>query len=164
MLKVNKEKSIMKAITRITGVLVLFLFVACATFAQRTVSGVVYNNGEPAAGIHVEAHKSNDSYYTSFDGKYEIKVSEKTKFIRFTFLDDSKKLEIEGNNADVINFSWDGSELPSSDDEVGVILKAINKLQKDRDMDFLNNYSLYREFFQQNDYKSALPHWRIVYK
>jgi len=154
----------MRAITRIISVVFLFFTVACSTFAQRTITGIVYNNGQPAGGILVEAQKSNDSFYTSFDGKYEIKISDKTKFIRFTFLDESKKVDISAETPDVFNFSWDGSEVPNSDDEVGVILKDINVLQKDRDMDFLNNYSLYREFFKQEDYKSALPHWRIVYK
>lgn len=158
------NKYIMKAITRIISVVFLFFTVACSTFAQRTITGIVYNNGEPAGGILVEAQKSNDSFYTSFDGKYEIKISDKTNFIRFTFLDETKKVDIDANTPDVFNFSWDGSEIPNSDDEVGVVLKDINELQKDRDMDFLNNYSLYREFFKQDDYKSALPHWRIVYK
>lgn len=153
----------MKAITKTIGVLFLF-FVSLTSFAQRAITGTVYLNGEPAGGILVEAHKSNDSFYTSFDGKYEIKISEKTKYLRFTFLDDSKKLDIEGNNSDVINFSWDGSEIPSSDDEAGVILKDLEQLQKDHDMDFLNNYSLYREFFKQEDYKSAYPQWKMVYK
>ncbi|MFA9389770.1 MAG: tetratricopeptide repeat protein [Prolixibacteraceae bacterium] len=154
----------MKAITKITGVVILFIAITISSFAQRTITGVVYNNGEPAGGILVEAHKSNDSFYTSFDGKYEIKISEKTKFIRFTFLDESKKVDVDETTPDVLNFSWDGGKLPSEDDEVGVILKDINALQKDRDMDFLNNYSLYREFYKQEDYKSALPHWRILYK
>lgn len=154
----------MKAITRIFCVVILFFAMASSTFAQRTISGVVYNNGEPAGGILVEAHKSNDSYYTSFDGKYEIKISPKTKFIRFTFLDDSKKVNIDENTPDVLNFSWDGSPIPSGDDEVGVIPKSFEQLQKDHDMDFLNAYSLYKEFYKQNDYNSALPHWRMLYK
>lgn len=154
----------MKAITKLLSVVFLFSLVACSTFAQRTITGTVYNNGEPAGGILIEAHKSNDSFYTSFDGKYEIKISDKTKFIRFTFLDVSKKVDITPETPDIFNFSWDGSELPNSEDEVGAVLKDINELQKDRDMEFLNNYSLYREFFKQEDYKSALPHWRIVYR
>jgi tetratricopeptide (TPR) repeat protein len=154
----------MKAITRLLSVVFLFSLVACSTFAQRTLTGVVYNNGQPAGGILVEAHKSNDSFYTSFDGKYEIKIDAKSKFIRFTFLDETKKVDLTPETPDVFNFSWDGGEVPNSFDEVGVVLKDINELQKDRDMDFLNNYSLYREFFKQEDYKSAMPHWRVVYR
>ncbi|HKK81523.1 MAG TPA: tetratricopeptide repeat protein [Prolixibacteraceae bacterium] len=154
----------MKAITKNIGLTVIVVFLALATNAQRTITGIIYNSGEPAAGILVEAHRSNDSYYTSFDGKYEIEVSEKSKWLRFTFLDDSKKIDIRENKSKVINFSWDGSEIPSSDEEAGVILKTLDELRKDRDMDFLNNYSLYREFFKQGDYKSALPNWRKVYK
>ncbi|MGF7139940.1 hypothetical protein [Roseimarinus sediminis] len=153
----------MKAMIK-TLTVVLLLFMSVSTFAQRKITGVVYNNGEPAAGILVEAHKSNDSYYTSFDGKYEIEVSPKSKYIRFTFLDESKKLDIEENSSDVINFSLDGGEIPEAGDDAGAILKTLEQLQKDRDMDFLNNYSLYREFFKQDDYRSALPHWRLVYR
>lgn len=151
----------MKAITKTIGVLFLFL-VSLSSFAQRTITGTVYNNGEPAGGIQVDAHKSNDSYYTSFDGKYQIKVSDKTKYLRFTFLDESKKLMIDENASDVINFSWDGGEIPSADDEAGVILKSLEQLMNDHD--FLNPYSLYREFFKQDDYKSAYPQWKMVYK
>jgi hypothetical protein len=153
----------MRAITKTIGVLILLLVVS-TTFAQRKITGVIYNNGEPAGGILVEANKSNDSYYTSFDGKYELTISEKTKFLRFTFLDESKKLDIFENTSDVINFSWDGSDLPTAGEEAGVILKDIDQLQKSRDMEFLNNYSLYREFIKQNDYESAFRHWRIIYK
>jgi tetratricopeptide (TPR) repeat protein len=154
----------MKAITKNIGLTLIVVFLAMAANAQRTITGIIYNNGEPAAGILVEAHRSNDSYYTSFDGKYEIEVSEKSKWLRFTFLDESKKIDLQENTSDVINYSWDGSEIPSSDEEAGVILKTLDELRKDRDMDFLNNYSLYREFFKQGDYKSALPNWRKVYK
>ena len=153
----------MKTITKFIGV-VFLIFISYTTFAQRTITGVVYNNGEPAAGIQVDGHKTNDSYYTSFDGAYKIEVTDKSKWIRFTFLDESKKLDIETNTSDVINFSWDGTEIPAEGDEPGVILKDKDQLVNDRDMDFMNNYSLYREFLKQGDFKSALPHWKVIYK
>lgn len=48
----------MKAVYRITFI-VAFLVVAAATTlqAQRIITGTVYKNGEPAAGITVEAHR-----------------------------------------------------------------------------------------------------------
>lgn len=154
----------MKAIAKRSSVLLILLMFVGAAFAQRTITGVVYNNGEPAGGILVEAHKSNDSFYTSFDGQYEIQVTAKTKWLRFTFLDESKKLDIVENTNDVINFSWDGSEIPEGGDEAGVILKDLQQLQQEGDSEFLNNFSLYNEFFKQNDYESALPYWRKVSK
>ena len=120
-------------------------------------------NGKPQAGILVEGQKVKGSFFTGFDGKYELTITDKTKYLKFSFLDESKKLSIEGNTADIINFSWDGQEIPE-ETEPGVILKTVEQLQKDRDTEFLNNYSLYREFFKQNDFASALPHWRNVYR
>lgn len=152
----------MKTITRTLGIFLLMLL-ATATFAQRKITGTVYIKGEPAAGIQVSANKTNSSYYTSFDGKYELQISEKTKVLKFTFLDESKKLDITNNTSEVIDFSWDGQEIPAAS-EAGVNLKSSEVLAKERDMDFLNNNSLYREFFKQNDFKSALPHWKIIYQ
>jgi hypothetical protein len=71
--------------------------------AQRVIKGTVYRGGEPAAGVTVEAHRSSGTFMTSFDGKYEIEVSDKSKYIEFTFIDDRRKLDIEGNNSNVIN-------------------------------------------------------------
>jgi tetratricopeptide (TPR) repeat protein len=152
----------MKTIAQKFGV-VFLLLLATTAFAQRKISGIVYKNGQPAAGIVVEAHKSNDSYYTSFDGKYELNISDKTKFLRFAYGDEVKKLDIEGNTSDVINFNWDGGDIPQAEEQ-GVDGRTLEQLSKDRVSDFLNNYSLYREYFKQEDYKSAMPHWRVVYK
>ncbi|HPR32370.1 MAG TPA: tetratricopeptide repeat protein [Prolixibacteraceae bacterium] len=152
----------MKAMVRILSVGFLIIMVH-SLFAQRKISGTVFMNGQPAAGILVEAQRTNDSYYTSFDGKFEIEIHEKSKFLKFTFLDESKKYDITAETGDVINFSFDGSEIPEMSDEPGVILKDFETLQKERDMDFLNNWSLYKEFLKQDDIKSAIPHWRTLY-
>ena len=61
--------------------------------AQRVIKGTVYNNGEPAAGVTVEAHRGG-SMMTSFDGKYEIEADDRTKWIRFTSVTDSERLDI----------------------------------------------------------------------
>jgi tetratricopeptide (TPR) repeat protein len=45
-----------------------------------------------------------------------------------------------------------------------VSMKTAEQLQADRNVEFINNYSIYREFIKQNDYVSALPYWRKVYQ
>ena len=140
----------------------LLIFVVSFTFAQRKITGIVYKDGEPAAGIVVEGHKTNDSYYTSFDGKYELSITDKSKYLRFSYGDESKKLDIEGNTEDVINFSWDGTEIPSAE-EAGIVKKTFKELQDERDSEFLSNFSLYSEFFKQRDFASGYPHWKLIY-
>ena len=44
-----------------------------------------------------------------------------------------------------------------------VNLQTLEELMKAQNRDFMNELSLYTEFYKQNDYKSALPHWRKVY-
>lgn len=149
-------------------ILLTFAFVAMtaiSAIAQRVITGTVYRDGKPAAGVTVEAHKSSDSYMTSFDGKYKINASDKTKYLKFTFIDDSRKLDIEGNNSNVIDFSFDG-KIPAKKAGAaagGVDLRSQEELVKARDRDFMNNLSMYSEFYKQKDYKSALGPWRKVY-
>ncbi|MFV0589787.1 MAG: tetratricopeptide repeat protein [Draconibacterium sp.] len=157
----------MKALLRIT----LFFAVTVITGitvaqAQRVLKGTVYMDGEPAAGITVEAHKGG-SMMTSFDGKYEVAADAKTKWIRFTFIDDRKTLDIEGKTGDVFDYAFSG-ELPSGDAEEGagsgeVNLGTADELIKAGDETFRTEYSLYLEFYKQKDYKSAKPHWQVLY-
>jgi tetratricopeptide (TPR) repeat protein len=134
--------------------------------AQRVIKGTVYRGGEPAAGVTVEAHRSSGTFMTSFDGKYEIEVSDKSKYIEFTFIDDRRKLDIEGNNSNVINFSFDG-EIPVKGKGVvvegGVDLRTSEELVKAKERDFMTNLSMYDQFYKQDDYESALEPWRKVY-
>ncbi len=137
-----------------------------SVIAQRVVKGTVYRGGEPAAGVTVEAHKSSDTFMTSFDGKYEIEVSDKSKYIEFTFIDDRRKLDIESNNSNVIDFSFDG-EIPVKGEGVviegGVDLRTSQELVKAKERDFMTNLSMYDQFYKQDDYESALEPWRKVY-
>ncbi|WP_430974251.1 tetratricopeptide repeat protein [Sunxiuqinia rutila] len=137
-----------------------------SVIAQRVIKGTVYREGEPAAGVTVEAHKSSDSYMTSFDGKYEIEVSEKTKYLEFTFIDDRRKLDIETNPSNVIDFSFDG-EIPAkgagADAAGGLDLRTMEELVKAKDRDFMANLSMYDQFYKQDDYKSAMAPWEKVY-
>ncbi|WP_321288065.1 tetratricopeptide repeat protein [uncultured Sunxiuqinia sp.] len=137
-----------------------------SSIAQRVIKGTVYREGEPAAGVTVEAHKSNDTFMTSFDGKYEIEADEKSKYLRFTFIDDSRKFDIEGNSSNKIDFSFDG-EIPTggatADESGDVDLRTSQELVKAKDRDFMNNLSMYDQFYKQDDYKSAMKPWRMVY-
>jgi len=95
----------------ITFTLVILLLGTYSANAQRIIKGTVYREGKVAAGVTVEGQKSSGTFMTSFDGLYEINVPEKCKYIKFTFIDESKKLDIETNTSNVIDFSFDG-EIP----------------------------------------------------
>ena len=156
----------MKAFIRITLLFAAIAMLATtSTVAQRVIKGTVYNDGEPMAGVTVEAHKGS-SMMTSFDGKYEVQADEKTKWIKFTFLDDSRKLDVSLGK-DVINYAFDGN-IPSGDakeDEGGeVSLKTQEELVKEQNQDYMNEYTMFNEFYKQDDYKSALPHWENLYE
>ncbi len=156
----------MKAFLRISFLFVsVFILAVTASFAQRVIKGTVYMDGEPAAGITVEAHRGG-SMMTSFDGKYEVEADAKTKYIKFTFIDDQQKLDIEGKPGDTFDFAFSG-KIPSGDvaaeTDGAVILKTAEELLQEQDRDFMNELSLYREFYKQEDYKSAWPHLVNLY-
>lgn len=155
----------MKTLLRIT-LLFAFIITAAATIsvAQRVIKGTVYMDGELAAGITVEAHKGG-SMMTSFDGLYEIEADAKTKWIKFTFIDESKKLEIADKSGDTFDFAFTG-EIPSGTSEAvsgDVNLQSMEQLLSEQNKDFMNGLSLYSEFYKQKDYNSALPHWKELY-
>ena len=89
--------------------IILLLFLLCnfgdlnATEYQRVLKGIVYQNGKPAKGIHVTVDKSKSSYFTSFDGKYEVKASSKSKWIKFSFPDKETKIALDPNGSDYID-------------------------------------------------------------
>lgn len=156
-------RRIMKATLKSFGT-VLLVLIGMTTFAQRKITGTVYRNGEPAAGIFVEGNKTKSTFYTSFDGVYELEITEKTKQLKFTYGEETKKLDISAMTEDVINFSFDGSPIPEAGSEPGAVLKTYEELLRDRDPEFSSNYSLYREFMKQGDIKSAYGPWKSVYK
>lgn len=156
----------MKVLIRKTLFFATILMVAATgALAQRVIQGTVYKDGEPAAGITVEAHKGS-SMMTSFDGKYKVDADEKTKWIKFTYIDETKKLDIDDDPVNQIDFAFTG-KLPSggSDDDEGadVILKSAEELLSEQDREFMNQLSLYTEFYKQGDYMSSLPYWRKIY-
>mgnify|MGYP001143561803 CR=1 FL=1 len=156
----------MKAVFRITLLVAAVVIAAATTLqAQRVIKGTVYRDGEPAAGITVEAHRGG-SMMTSFDGKYEVEAHEKTKWLKFTYINETKKLDdIDEKQGNVFDFAWSG-KIPSGDaeEESGdVILKSAEDLIRDQDREFMNQLSLFTEFYKQENWKSAIPHWKNVY-
>lgn len=157
----------MKAILRITLLVATVVMIGVTIAqAQRVVKGTVYMDGKPAAGITVEVHKGGDMM-TSFDGKYELEADAKSKYIRFTFIDESKKLEIEGKPGDQFDYAFTGS-LPSAGGGAEVAsgsenLSSLEELMKAQDKGFMNELSLYTEFYKQKDFGSAKPHWEKLY-
>ncbi len=144
----------------------VFMVATTATIAQRVITGTVYMDGKPAAGVEVEAHKGG-TMMTSFDGKYTVEASSKTKWIKFTFIDDSKKLDIADKSGNKFDFAFTG-EIPSGNAEAEgdgkVNLSLAEQLIAEGDKEFMNELSLYTEFFKQKDIKSAYPHWKKIYK
>lgn len=157
----------MKALSRISFLFALIVLVAVTgSMAQRVIKGTVYMDGKPAAGVTVEAHKGS-SMMTSFDGKYEVTADPKSKYLSFTFINDSKKLNLTDASVNEIDFAFTGvipgaegseAEVVSGD----MVLKTAEELLKDQDKDFMNQLSLYGEFYKQGDYNSAFPHWEIL--
>src|SRR5690606_15283330 len=90
----------------------------------------------------------------------------KTKWIRFTFINESQRMDISDKPGDVFDFAFDG-KMPGDEaesEETGdVNLKSAEELIREQDRDFMNELSLYNEFYKQSNFESALPHWRIVY-
>ena len=80
----------------------------------------------------------------------------------------AKRLDIEDKKGDVFDFPFEG-DLPSAGageaegESSDVILKSIKELIQDQDRDFMNEWSLYDQFYKQENFKSALPHWRKIY-
>jgi tetratricopeptide (TPR) repeat protein len=157
----------MKALSRVTFLFALIVLTAVyGTMAQRVIKGTVYMDGKPAAGVTVEAHKGS-SMMTSFDGKYEVTADPKSKYLKFTFINESKKFDLNENSVGVIDFAFTGvipgaegtlTETVSGD----VVLKTAEELLNEQDKDFMNQLSLYSEFYKQGDYNSAFPHWEVL--
>ncbi len=158
----------MKAIFRITFLIAAMTVISVTgVLAQRVIKGTVYREGKPAAGITVEVHRGG-TMMTSFDGKYELEASSNSKWIKFTYITEAKRLDIEGKPGDVFDFAFDGN-MPSGEPEEeisqsgDVVLKSADELIREQDRDFMNELSLYNEFYKQKNYESALPHWKTVY-
>lgn len=148
----------MKSVFRMTLLMATIAMVSLTHLqAQRIITGTVYNNGEPAAGVTVEAQRGG-KMMTSFDGKFEVEASDRTNWIRFTSVTDSKRLDISDKEGNHFDFAFDGI-IPGESDSEGddVVLKTSDELIKDQDKEFMNQYSLFNEFYKQDNFESALP-------
>jgi len=144
-----------------TLLLVVF-FVANIAIAQKKISGTVYREGKPAAGVTVTAHKSSESFFTSFDGFYEINVSEKSKWLKFVFMDEEGKISLEENTSDIIDFAFDGI-LPGEIDEADINTQTQAQLIAAKDKDYMNDLALYTQLIKQKAYNQALVPWKTIY-
>lgn len=143
----------------------IVMIAATGSLAQRVITGTVYKDGEPAAGITVEAHRGG-SMMTSFDGKYKIEADEKTKWLKFTYIDETKKLDIDDKEGNTFDFAYSGKLPTGGGEEEGsgdVVLKTLEELMQSKDREYMSELSLYSEFYKQDDYDAALPHWKVVY-
>lgn len=158
----------MKTLFRKSFLFALIVLAAVTgSMAQRIIKGTVYMDGKPAAGVTVEAHKGS-SMMTSFDGKYEVTADPKSKYLNFTFINESKKFNLSEISANEIDFAFTGVIPSAEGNEANVasgelVLKTAEELLKEQDKDFMNQLSLYTEFYKQGDYMSALPHWQVLY-
>ncbi len=148
-------------------VLILFYILGIAgSIAQpRVIKGIVYgSDGKPASGVTVTAHRSNESFFTSFDGAYELKADAKSKYIKFAFHDREEKVDIEGNTSDVIDF---GKKTETSVADLVVNgdldLRTRAQLIQAGVKEYVETASIFEQFYKQGDYKSALAPWTIVY-
>ncbi len=145
--------------------LLMAVMVSYAAVAQRVITGTVYKDGKVQAGVTVEAHRSSEKMMTSFDGKYSITAPDKCKYLKFTFITDARKVDIENNSSNVIDFSFDGViPVEAEVSEAGAILKTSAELVAAKDKDFMSTYTLEKQFYDQKDFKSALTQWRKLYK
>lgn len=147
-------------LTLVFGSLVVY-----TAIAQRVIKGTVYREGKVQAGVTVGAHRTSQTFMTSFDGLYEITVPINSKYLTFNFIHDKRKLDIENNTSDVIDFSFDGV-IPAGAEasDQGAILKTYEQLIGEGDKDFMSTITLEKQVYDQKDYKSTLPYWRILYK
>lgn len=98
----------------------LVLFFACGIMGlsgnPRIIKGTISRDGKPVPGALVTVHKSKSSYFTSFDGKYEVKAESKSKWIQYSFSGMAFKKELDPNNGDYLDFQFPiqsaGTELP----------------------------------------------------
>lgn len=141
--------------------LLAFLAISFGSFAQRTVTGTCYEDGKPASGVTVTAQKSKSSMMTGFDGKYEIEISEKTKYIQFEYPAEIYKLDVEGKSESV--FDYFVGEKPNLS-STGVIVdeRTHDELVKANVKDYLVQLNIYVGLYNAKSYVKALPKWKAL--
>jgi len=85
----------------------LFAFGTVSLYGTtRIIKGTIYRDGKPVSGALVTVHKSKTSYYTSFDGKYEVKADSKSTWIKYSFAGQVIKQELDPNGSDYLDFHF----------------------------------------------------------
>ena len=147
-------------------ILLAFLIGAVTTVvnAQRVVTGTVYREGKPAAGINVEIHRGTKAL-SDFDGKFEVTGDDKSKWMRFAFVNEkTQTLELEEGKNDYV-FLFDGvSPLADAAKSGDPIMKKQDELVRDDNRDYMETFTLFNEAYKQNDFKSAIMPWRRLFK
>ena len=156
----------MKVFVRITLLMTAFILTSFNILtAQRIITGTVYREGKPAPGVTVKAHRGG-TMMTGFDGKYQVEAHRKTKWLKFTYIKDTRKVAISRKEGDVFDFAFDGN-IPTGENteetQDQVVLKTHDELVEDKEREYMNELSLYYGFYQQGNYETALPHWKILY-
>lgn len=92
----------------------------------RVIKGTISRDGKPLSGALVTVHKSKTSYFTSFDGKYEVKADSKSKWIKYSFSGQAFKKELDPNGSDYLDFQFPSRKegtVTSPPDKGGTIKK-----------------------------------------
>jgi len=146
----------------LTTIILIALFGAISSLtAQREITGIVYNNGQPAAGVTNTAQKVNSSILTGFDGSYKIEITSKTKWIKYE-LPDGQNQKIEDLSKDQIDIIFGTAPVNIGTEEKGVDLRPAEKLTGEPE--FTLNMTLYDDARRGKKYKEAYKPWSIVYK
>lgn len=146
-------------------ILMCIVGISAGMAQSRVIKGIVYTpEGKPASGVTVTAHRSGESFFTSFDGAYQLKIDSKSKFIKFTFPDREEKLDIEGNTSEVIDFGKKAEKtevVAVANGEVD--LRTRSQLVQAGVKEYIETASIFEQFYKQGDYKSALVPWMVEY-
>jgi tetratricopeptide (TPR) repeat protein len=152
--------------TLVAFILIFTIGIAVTMAQPRVIKGTVYRDGKPASGVTVTAHKGSASYFTSFDGKYELNADVKSKWIKFEFPDKEEKLDIEGNTNEVIDFGAPaaGAAEPSAAAPGGIDLRTRAQLIQAGVKDYIERASVFEQFYNQGNYEAELQTWENLYK
>lgn len=154
----------MKRILKTLFVAITLINIGLYANAQDKLTGTVYKDGEPAAGVTVEVHKVSKVNLTGFDGSFAIVPHRKSKWIKFELPGgESEKVDIEEGKTEY-NYYFGEKPKDNGDktDDQAICLKSYQELKSDPT--FTNNYTLYHDAYKQKKYKSAYPSWTLVYK
>jgi len=150
----------MRTFIQSTFIAFLVALVVSANAQDKKLSGVVYKDGKPAGGVSVEAHKTGSTAFTSFDGKYEVTVSEKSKFVKFTLIEEVQKIDYTGQTT--LDVYFGAKPTQEVEKEEGCLkLGTVDKHQSDPI--FRQNFT-YVDYYTTQQYEKAYPLWSTIYR